>query len=108
VNAFDEVMVTAEDTELLFRLAFKTRFLFCIDGLVKIDQTPSRQVGLYELFYQRDKRVYACMEHMYRKWLALPDVVDVGIRQRIHELCALYISSGQLQGLPTKLCRGRS
>jgi len=32
VNAFDEVMVTAEDTELLFRLAFKTRFCFGIDG----------------------------------------------------------------------------
>ena len=26
------------------------------------------------------------MEHLYRKWLALPDVVDLGLRQKIHEL----------------------
>jgi len=39
------------------------------------------------------------MEHMYRKWLALPDVVDVGIRQRIHELLRSLYFEWAIAGL---------
>ena len=49
-NGFDERLVVAEDTDLLFRLAFKTKFCFVNECLVRIDRTPSREVGLMELF----------------------------------------------------------
>src|SRR5438128_3684635 len=86
LKGFDEDMVVVGDTDLLFRLSFKTRFCCVSAPLVKIDRTPSRQLGLIELLSQRNDRIYASTEHLYRKWLALPDVVDLGIRQRIHEL----------------------
>ena len=71
-NGFDERLVVAEDTDLLFRLAFNTKFCFVNERLVRIDRTPSRKVGLMELFSRSDDRAFGSMEHVLQKWICLP------------------------------------
>lgn len=84
-NGFDEAMVVEEDTDLIFRLTFRTRFCFVSVPLVTIDRTASRSVGLIELYAQRDERVFESSQHKFKKWLALPDLVDPGIRRRFED-----------------------
>lgn len=74
LGGFDQHMFVAEDTDLLFRLTFKTRFCSVAEPLVTIDRSSSR-AGLGEVFDRMDDRTYACLHHMYNKWLNLPEVV---------------------------------
>ena len=83
-NGFDERVVVAEDTDLLFRLALNTKFCFVNERLVKIDRTPSRGVGLMELFSKSDDRAFLSMEHILQKWICLPDM-DPELRQTLKE-----------------------
>jgi len=76
LEGFDEKMVVAEDTDLLFRLTFKTKLCFVAAPLVRIDRTPNRAVGLMEAFSKRTDVAFACREYMWKKWLALPELVD--------------------------------
>jgi glycosyltransferase involved in cell wall biosynthesis len=90
-NGFDERVVVAEDTDLLFRLAFKTKFCFVNERLVKIDRTPSRDVGLMELFSKSDDRAFGSMEHILQKWICLPENMEPELRQTLRErLKVLY------------------
>ena len=84
LNGFDEDLWVAEDTDLLFRLAFKTRFCFANQPVVRIDRSQSRK-GLMELFSQRDDRVFRSREHMFRKWICLRENVDHEVRHRIYQ-----------------------
>jgi hypothetical protein len=85
LGGFDEAMVVAEDTDLLLRLALRTKFCFVPEPLVSIDRTPSRPVGLMELYYLRDDNMFTSKQHAYRKWLNLPELRDPEIRAQIHE-----------------------
>lgn len=90
LGGFDEALLVTEDTDLLFRLAFKTRFCFVSAPLVRIDRTPSRP-RLMGLLLEESEEVLTCIEHRYRKWLDLPEVVDVRTRRHIEEsLRTLY------------------
>lgn len=82
-GGFDEQLVIREDTDLVFRLAYKTAFSFVGVPLVRIDRTPSRELGLCKMYGTRDDRVYLCTERMYRKWLAMPEVDGSGEGSRI-------------------------
>ena len=75
LNGFDEAMMVGEDTDLLFRLTFKTRFCFVSAPLVRIDRTPSRQ-RLTDLYADTSDRSFACQEYKYRKWLDLRQFED--------------------------------
>ena len=91
LNGFDERVIVAEDTDLLFRLAFNTRFCFVNECLVRIDRTPSRRVGLMELFSKSDDRAFGSMEHILQKWICLPENMDPELRQTLKEkLKVLY------------------
>jgi glycosyltransferase involved in cell wall biosynthesis len=83
VQGLDEAMVVAEDTDLVFRLALKTKFCFVPSELAEIDRTPGRPEGLMELFYQRTDRMYESKLWMFKKWLALPNLVDPETRESI-------------------------
>jgi len=85
LEGFDETMVVAEDTDLLFRLTFKTKICFAAAPLVTIDRTPDRSVGLMEIFSNRDDRGFACRVHMWKKWLTLPELKDLETRNYIRE-----------------------
>ncbi len=85
LNGFDEHMIVAEDTDLLFRLAFKTQFCFVSVPMVYVDRPSSREVGLVELFKVRDDLVFCSLEHMYNKWLSLPEEVDPTVRSNVWE-----------------------
>src|SRR5262249_5074856 len=74
-----------EDTDLLFRLAFKTRFCFVNEALVRIDRTPCRGVGLMELFSRSDDRAFSSKELVFRKWLCLPESTDPELRRTLEE-----------------------
>jgi len=92
INGFDEAMTTQEDTDLLFRLAFKTKFCFITMPLVKIDSTPSRP-RLRDLDADRNDAVHARLEHRYKKWLGLREVREVGTRDVIRsQLREVYYS----------------
>jgi glycosyltransferase involved in cell wall biosynthesis len=91
LGGFDEAMVVAEDTDLLLRLALKTKFCFVSEPLVKIDRTRS-QPRLIELFSQNNEKMFSSREHMFRKWLSLPEMTDPETRSRISEsLRGLYV-----------------
>ena len=83
-NGFDERLVVAEDTDLLFRLAFNTKFCFLNERLVRIDRTPYRKVGLMELFSRRDDRAFGSKEHVLQKWICLPNM-DPELRRTLQE-----------------------
>ncbi len=103
LTAFDEQLVVGEDTDLLFRLAFKTRFCFVNEALVRIDRTASRGVGLMELFSKSDDRAFSSMEHAFQKWLCLPENMKPELRRTLKErLKLLYYD-----WLVTKLYRFR-
>ncbi len=90
-GGFDEQLVVGEDTDLLFRLSFQTRF--CVVGapLVRIDRDPSREHGLLEVYARRDDPLFECIERRFQKWLRLPEVTDPSLRAEIQEdLVALY------------------
>jgi glycosyltransferase involved in cell wall biosynthesis len=86
LGGFDEAMVVSEDTDVLFRLALKTKVCFVAEPLVRIDRTPSRDVGLCELYGSKDDRVYDSLERMYSKWLALPPTLTSLHRAVIKEM----------------------
>jgi glycosyltransferase involved in cell wall biosynthesis len=88
-NGFDERIVVSEDTDLLFRLAFKTKFCFVNERLVRIDRTPSREVGLMELFSRSDDRAFGSREHIFQKWICLPENMDTELRQTVEEMLKL-------------------
>ena len=101
-NGFDERIVVAEDTDLLFRLAFKTKFCFVNERLVRIDRTPSRGC-LMELYSRSDDRAFGSREHVFQKWICLPENMDPGLRQTVEEM----LKDHYYNWLVTKLYRFR-
>ena len=102
-NGFDERIVVAEDTDLLFRLAFKTKFCFVNERLVRIDRTPSREVGLMELFSRGDDRAFGSRAHVLQKWICLQEKMDPGLRRTLEE----WLKGQYYDWLVTKLYRFR-
>jgi glycosyltransferase involved in cell wall biosynthesis len=102
-NGFDERIVVSEDTDLLFRLAFKTKFCFVNERLVRIDRMPSREVGLMELFSRSDDRAFGSRERIFQKWICLPGNMDPELRQTVEEMLKLLY----YDWLVTKLYRFR-
>ena len=84
-GGFDEVMKVAEDTDVLFRLTFRTKFCFVSEKLVDIDRTPSRAIGLVDSFNRMDDRTYTCKQHMLKKWLSLPELKDPDTRSMVED-----------------------
>src|SRR5437016_9652361 len=85
-NGFDERIVVSEDTDLLFRLAFNTKFCFVNERLVRIDRMPSREGGLMKLYSRSDDRAFGSREHVFQKWIRLPGNMDPELRQRLKEM----------------------
>jgi hypothetical protein len=83
LDRFDERLMIGEDTDLLFRLTFVTRFCVVGKPLVRIDRTRGREPGLIELFDRSDDEVFDCLEYRYIKWLALPKLEDPDVRNEI-------------------------
>jgi Predicted glycosyltransferases len=103
LNGFDERIVVAEDTDLLFRLAFKTKFCFVNERLVRIDRTPSRGASLMELYSRSDDRAFGSKEHVFQKWMCLQEGMDPELRQTLQEMLKLLY----YDWLVTKLYRFR-
>ncbi len=90
VNRFDEELVVGEDTDLLFRLAFHTRFCVVRAPLVKIDRTPSRD-RLMDVIAAARQPAFTSIERRYLKWLSLPEVKDGEVRRKLQRnLRVLY------------------
>jgi glycosyltransferase involved in cell wall biosynthesis len=91
LNGFDEAMTVSEDTDLMLRLALKSKFCFVSESLVKIDRAPFRR-GLMDLLLQANDKAFDSRAHMFRKWIKLPDMVDQKIQAKLHEdLRSLYL-----------------
>lgn len=85
IGLFDEALVLGEDLDLMFRLAFRTRFCFVAERLVRMDRTPGRSLGLEKLLATRDDRRYDSIERMFVKWLKMPGVAGTGYEESIRE-----------------------
>ena len=84
---FDDAVVMREDTDLIFRLCFRTHFCFASESLVVVDRAPSRKDGLSDLMNSsRDDRKYDSLIRVYNKWLALPEVARSAYEDRVREL----------------------
>jgi glycosyltransferase involved in cell wall biosynthesis len=84
-NGFDESLTLREDTDVLFRLSFRTKFCFVTEPLVLIDRSPWRD-GLCNLYAMADDRMFDSVERLYTKWLAMPEVGGTGYEQPIREM----------------------
>ena len=84
VNRFDQQLLVGEDTDLLFRLTFHTRFCVVRAPLVKIDRAPFRP-RLADLYTSRSDPAFACIEYRYNKWLGLPELTDQRTRRTLQE-----------------------
>jgi len=82
IRGFDEQMVVAEDTDLVFRLSAVTKCCVVAAPLVSIDRSPSRG-GLMDIFSETNYRAALCCAHMFEKWLALPELVDDRTRRMV-------------------------
>jgi glycosyltransferase involved in cell wall biosynthesis len=95
VGGFDESLGLGEDTDLLFRLTFRTRFCYVSTALVTIDRTAdlARLTNLHE---RKSDQTYAWLEASRKKMLAHPELKDNDIRQSIQEeLLAIYYGRAQ-------------
>lgn len=85
VGSFDEALTIREDTDVLFRLSFVTRFCFVAAPLVRVDRTRSRSIGLCNLYSTRDDRKYASLERLYKNWLVMPEVAGTEYEPQARE-----------------------
>jgi hypothetical protein len=96
IEWFDESLVINEDTDVIFRLSFKTKFCFVAEPLVRMDRTASRTDGLSEVCTSRDDRKYESMQRVYSKWLALPEVAGTPYEPAIRQtLRSIYFDSAE-------------
>jgi glycosyltransferase involved in cell wall biosynthesis len=86
IDGFDEMLTLREDTDVAFRLSFKTQFCFVREPLTEIDRTPSRSLGLCKLYGTRADVVFDCSERIYKKWLSMPEVVGSQYEAPLREL----------------------
>jgi glycosyltransferase involved in cell wall biosynthesis len=86
LGEFDENLFIREDTDLFFRLSFRTSFCFVGEPLVEADRDPSRALGLCNFYALGDDRVFDSWERMYSKWLSMPEVVGSVYEKPIREL----------------------
>ena len=84
LHGFDPEQVVAEDTDLIFRMSFKTRFCYVNQPVVKINRSPSRE-GLMDLFSTRNEKTYRSLERMFQKWSTLANEVDADVANYIHD-----------------------
>jgi glycosyltransferase involved in cell wall biosynthesis len=89
IGGFDEGLTIGEDTDVFFRLSFRTSFCFVAEPLVQIDRTPSRTVGLCDLYLARDDRKYDCLDRLYGNWLAMPEVAGTKYEQPVRDMLRL-------------------
>lgn len=83
-DGFDESMVAGEDTDLMFRLCFRTKFCFVGERLIRIDRTPCRTEALSDIFgASRDDRKFDNLVRQYAKWLKMPEVAGTGYERPI-------------------------
>lgn len=93
VDGFDDALVFGEDTDLFFRLSFRTRFCFVREPLVRIDREPSRS-ALCDVCSTRGDLKYDSLERWFGKWLAMPEVIGTKYEAPIRETLRLvYYSS---------------
>ena len=86
IGGFDESLTLREDTDLLFRLSFKSPFCFVREPLTEIDRTPSRSIGLCNLYGTRSDLVFDCSERIYRKWLTFSEVTGTWFEQPLRRM----------------------
>jgi glycosyltransferase involved in cell wall biosynthesis len=95
-GGFDKSLIIREDTDLFFRICFRTKLCYVAEKLVQIDRTPSREVGLCNLYATRDDQKHDSLVNLYSKWLAMPEVAGTGYEQPVRELLRLaYYNSAE-------------
>ncbi len=91
IGGFDEALIIQEDTDVIFRLSFKTRFCYASEPLVRIDRNPTREDGLCNLYSKRDHRKYRALKRVYSGWLTIPEIdgtkYESGVKEMLRKAC---------------------
>jgi glycosyltransferase involved in cell wall biosynthesis len=87
LDGFDSELPPGEDTDLLFRLCFRTKFCFVNAPLANINWADpfARDRLSWLIIAQKGERMFRSRVHMYKKWLHFLDHQrDEVMRQKIH------------------------
>lgn len=89
-GGLDEAFDLYADWELMFRLAFKTKFCYVSEPLVDVDRSP-RLSRVTDIGPSRADNKYAQDEALYEKMLAYPEFTDPQERLEVQgELIRIY------------------
>ena len=86
IDGFDETLLLGEDTDLFLRLSFKAKFCYVGEALVQVDRTPSRSVGICNVYATREDRLLSSLEQLFSKFLAMPEMAGTEHEQPLREL----------------------
>ncbi len=93
IDGFDENLTVAEDTDLIFRLSYRTRFCAVTIPLTEIDCTPGRSDRLTNLLDKAHELALSSRENMFKGWLGSDEVSDPNLRRAItSHLIDIYYS----------------
>jgi glycosyltransferase involved in cell wall biosynthesis len=76
LGGFDRHMKVAEDTDLFFRMSFKTRICYVNQALVQVDRRPEVSDRLSRTFVADRDLSFRNRAYVLRKWLSLADVKE--------------------------------
>lgn len=85
IGGFDESLALGDDTDLFFRLSFRTRFCYVAEPLVRIDRAPDRPFTVCGLCSTRSDRKYDSLERWHAKWLAMPEIAGTSYERPVRE-----------------------
>lgn len=83
VGGFDPKLRVGQDTDMIFKMALKTKFVYVNRPLVKIDRTPRRKQGNIEVYRQDPQKALTCRQHMYETWMTLGQHLQAGLQNEI-------------------------
>jgi glycosyltransferase involved in cell wall biosynthesis len=98
LGSFDERLAVGEDTDLIFRLALRTKFCIVNSVLVRIDRDPST-TRLSAHLERPDDHIFGCIELRYLKWLSLPGMRGKALRMKLEEQLAEIYYEWAIAGL---------
>ncbi|MFC1889839.1 glycosyltransferase family 2 protein [Thermodesulfobacteriota bacterium] len=76
IGDFDENLRVADDTDMIFRLALRTKFAYVNRSLTVIDLSRDRELSLIRLYDTNREIKHGEREYMYEKWLSLSGDLD--------------------------------
>jgi glycosyltransferase involved in cell wall biosynthesis len=83
VGYFDPKLRVGQDTDMIFKVSMKTKFVYVNRILVKINRTSNRKQGNIEIYKKDFQRALTYRQHMYENWLFLGQDLQESLKRVI-------------------------